>query len=117
MLRSTRPLSDVSWYSALGAAVVVSAALGLRIRHRRRRALLSRAPVATSMRTKIIAVPPRADSPSPPKSLAPTAQEAIADPELREYLARGRTISAIKRYRDLTGAGLREAKETIASLL
>jgi hypothetical protein len=38
-------------------------------------------------------------------------------PRVRELLAAGNTIGAIKQYRDETGAGLREGKERIDALL
>lgn len=38
---------------------------------------------------------------------------AIADPELLASLKQGQTISAIKRYRELTGSGLKESKDAI----
>ena len=37
----------------------------------------------------------------------------IDDPELREHLAAHRLIEAIKRYRELTGVGLKDAKDAI----
>jgi ribosomal protein L7/L12 len=39
--------------------------------------------------------------------------DAIADPELQSYLQPNTKIQAIKRYRDLTDAGLKEAKDAI----
>jgi ribosomal protein L7/L12 len=36
-----------------------------------------------------------------------------ADPEIQDLLAKGNEIQAIKRYRELTGLGLKEAKEAI----
>lgn len=38
------------------------------------------------------------------------------DPELLELVQRGKNIQAIKRYRDLTGAGLKEAKSAVERL-
>jgi large subunit ribosomal protein L7/L12 len=38
------------------------------------------------------------------------------DAELRDLLARGRKIEAIKRYRDDTGVGLKEAKDAVEGL-
>ncbi|MGH2922980.1 MAG: ribosomal protein L7/L12 [Solirubrobacterales bacterium] len=35
------------------------------------------------------------------------------DPEIQDLLAKGNKIQAIKRYRELTGAGLKEAKDAI----
>jgi hypothetical protein len=45
----------------------------------------------------------------------------VADPQphlapVRAELARGRKIEAIKAYREITGAGLREAKEAVDGL-
>ena len=42
------------------------------------------------------------------------SDEARAD--IEELLARGRTIDAIKRYRDDTGAGLAEAKAAVEGM-
>jgi ribosomal protein L7/L12 len=39
--------------------------------------------------------------------------DAAADPEIQDLLAKGNELQAIKRYRELTGAGLGEAKEAI----
>jgi ribosomal protein L7/L12 len=39
--------------------------------------------------------------------------DAIADEQLQEALTRGNKIEAIKRYRELTGAGLKEAKDAV----
>jgi ribosomal protein L7/L12 len=39
--------------------------------------------------------------------------EAVQDTELQGYVAQDMKIHAIKRYRELTGAGLKEAKDTI----
>ncbi|AGF73744.1 hypothetical protein [Corynebacterium halotolerans] len=53
----------------------------------------------------------RADLPPlEPRDLTP--EDTLPD-EVRALLDRGREIAAIKRYRELTGAGLRAAKETI----
>jgi ribosomal protein L7/L12 len=38
---------------------------------------------------------------------------AASDPEIGDYLSRGKKIDAIKRYRELTGAGLKEAKDAL----
>ena len=43
--------------------------------------------------------------------------DAIADPELQSYLQPNTKIQAIKRYRDLTDAGLKEAKDAIEYVL
>jgi ribosomal protein L7/L12 len=49
---------------------------------------------------------------------APSAahEAAIADPELQSLLAQKQTIGAIKRYRELTGTGLKESKDAIDAL-
>ena len=39
--------------------------------------------------------------------------DPIEDPEIQDLLAKGNEIQAIKRYRELTGLGLKEAKEAI----
>ena len=39
--------------------------------------------------------------------------DAASDPEIQDLLAKGNEIQAIKRYRELTGAGLKEAKNAI----
>ena len=41
------------------------------------------------------------------------AVNAAEDPEIQDLLAKGNEIQAIKRYRELTGAGLKEAKDAI----
>jgi ribosomal protein L7/L12 len=41
---------------------------------------------------------------------------AIADPELRTLLEQKQLISAIKRYRELTGSGLKESKDAVEAL-
>ncbi len=43
--------------------------------------------------------------------------DALADAEIQDALAHGMTIAAIKRYRDLTGAGLKEAKDAIEQVM
>jgi ribosomal protein L7/L12 len=35
------------------------------------------------------------------------------DPEIQDLLAKGNEIQAVKRYRELTGLGLKEAKDAI----
>ena len=41
---------------------------------------------------------------------------AAADPEVQRHLAEGQLIAAIKRYRTLTGSGLKEAKDAVDAL-
>ena len=50
--------------------------------------------------------PPHADAPAPPE----------VDALLWESLKSGRKIDAIKRYRELTGCGLRDAKEAVEGM-
>jgi large subunit ribosomal protein L7/L12 len=38
------------------------------------------------------------------------------DPEIRELLRSGNKINAVKRYRELTGAGLKEALDAVERL-
>lgn len=54
--------------------------------------------------------------PLPETSRRITSEMAIDDAELRRHLAGGRLIDAIKRYRELTGLGLKESKDAIESL-
>lgn len=42
---------------------------------------------------------------------------ATGDPEFQDYLERNRKIEAIKRYRELTGLGLKEAKDAVEYLM
>jgi ribosomal protein L7/L12 len=57
---------------------------------------------------------PVAHAPAAPRRI--TSELAIDDAELRRHLAGGRLIDAIKRYRELTGLGLKESKDAIESL-
>jgi ribosomal protein L7/L12 len=41
------------------------------------------------------------------------AVDPVDDPEIQDLLAKGNEMQAIKRYRELTGAGLKEAKDAI----
>jgi ribosomal protein L7/L12 len=47
-------------------------------------------------------------------SFAPSGPDA--DPEVLDALRSGNTIGAIKRYRELTGLGLAEAKDAVEGL-
>lgn len=47
---------------------------------------------------------------------SPAHDAAIADPELRTLLEQKQLIGAIKRYRELTGAGLKESKDAVEAL-
>jgi ribosomal protein L7/L12 len=46
----------------------------------------------------------------------PEHEAAIADPELRTLLEQKQLIAAIRRYRDLTGSGLKESKDAVEAL-
>ena len=46
----------------------------------------------------------------------PAHDAAIADLDLRNLLAQKQLIAAIKRYRELTGAGLKESKDAVEAL-
>jgi len=52
---------------------------------------------------------------APPQSDA-AHEAAIVDPQLRALLQQKQLIGAIKRYRELTGVGLKEAKDAVESL-
>ena len=56
----------------------------------------------------------RIATPEEPAELDP---KTLADDELRRYLRERKKINAIKRYRELTGTGLKVAKEIVESLL
>lgn len=43
----------------------------------------------------------------------PTELDPNDDPEIQDLLAKGNEMQAIKRYSELTGLGLKEAKEAI----
>jgi ribosomal protein L7/L12 len=53
-------------------------------------------------------------APQPPASTH--VGDAARDPELLEALAAGKKILAIKRYRELTGASLKESKEAVDAM-
>jgi large subunit ribosomal protein L7/L12 len=55
-----------------------------------------------------------AEGGAPPTGAAHDA--AIADPELLAMLAQKQMIDAIRRYRELTGVGLAEAKDAVEAL-
>jgi ribosomal protein L7/L12 len=54
--------------------------------------------------------------PAPAPVATVSAGAAIDDAELRAHLAADRPIEAIKRYRELTGLGLKESKDAIDAL-
>lgn len=61
-------------------------------------------------RGRYVGQPPQGD-----RGLAPVAGGA-SDAELRALLAAGKTVEAIKRYRETHGVGLKEAKDAIDAL-
>ncbi len=61
---------------------------------------------------EISSPPPPLSSDASPTFYA-TPEQAAYDPEVRDYLARGLKINAIKRVRELTGLGLKEAKDWV----
>lgn len=86
----------ISW--ALAAALaVVAFLLGLTIGRR------------SSGSASVVWTDAKADAAGP--RLAPA--EAAADAEVVELMRRGRKIEAIKRYRQLTGLGLKESKAAV----
>lgn len=54
--------------------------------------------------------------PTPGASAKTPGLDPAADPEIHRLVATGELIEAIKRYRTLTGAGLKEAKEAIEGM-
>ena len=103
--------------SVLGAAVVIAFSLGVLMGRRdARRQHPGGTQDGAASRGKVIEVPPGSASEPIAASFTLSASEAVQDAELREHLEHGRMISAIKRYRDLTGVGLREAKQAVEAL-
>lgn len=41
------------------------------------------------------------------------SSDPIDDPEIQDLLAKGNQIQAVKRYRELSGQGLKEAKDAV----
>jgi len=62
---------------------------------------------------KVVEVPARA---GPTAAAASRNLSLAAENEVRRHLERGNVIEAIKRYRELTGVGLREAKEGVEAM-
>lgn len=61
--------------------------------------------------------PPRTLSqPNAAKTVVTVRTETIADEEIRELIRQNRKIEAIKRLRDATGLGLKEAKDAVEAL-
>src|SRR5690349_3036097 len=51
-----------------------------------------------------------------PRAAPPVRLDPAAESELRDMVARGQKIEAIKRVRELTGLGLKEAKDYVELL-
>ena len=81
-------------YSVLAAVAAIAFVIGVLTGRRR-------------SNTKVIWEAPRS---------GPEHDAAIADPELRALLAQKQLIPAIKRYRQLTGSGLKESKDAVDAL-
>lgn len=81
-------------YSVLAVVAVLAFALGIFTARRR-------------SSTKVIWESPRT---------GPEHEAAIADPELLTLLEQKQLIAAIKRYRKLTGSGLKESKDAVDAL-
>lgn len=71
-------------------------------------------PIFNRERTPTPINTPPAAPPPPPKR--PTIAEALHDAELLGYVDEGEKVHAIKRLRELTGAGLKESKDAIDQL-
>jgi hypothetical protein len=89
-------------YTVLAVAVVVALVIGVLIGRRR------------PAEHVVWEAPPR-DSARAGRSSSGD-DTALADPELLGHLDRDQTISAIKRYRELTGLGLKEAKDAVDAI-
>lgn len=81
-------------YSVLAVVALAAFVLGILVARRR-------------SDTKVVWEAPRT---------GPDHEAAIADPQLLSLLAQKQLIPAIKRYRELTGAGLKESKDAVESL-
>ena len=62
------------------------------------------------------ALPPGGAMPPLPAASQDIPVDVAADPEVRQLLAGGNKIAAIKRVRELTGVGLKEAKDYVDAL-
>ncbi|MEU1544991.1 ribosomal protein L7/L12 [Nocardia sp. NPDC005745] len=58
-----------------------------------------------------------APAPAAPPRVVPSVPRGDGMAEIDGLLAQGRKIHAIKRYRELTGCGLKEAKDAVESRL
>jgi ribosomal protein L7/L12 len=101
-------------YSVVVAIAVISFSIGVLLGRRGARQGVVASDGAHVVH--VVAVPP-SEQPAPAlASRGASTAQAPQDPELRGYLERGQLIDAIKRYRDLTGVGLREAKDAVEAL-
>jgi len=99
--------------SVVLAIAVISFSVGVLLG---RRGASTRVVTPRAVDARVVDVPPRDSTERAPASLDSSAARAVRDTELTRYLESGQLINAIKRYRDLTGVGLREAKEAVAAL-
>jgi large subunit ribosomal protein L7/L12 len=66
---------------------------------------------------RVFVVRRRAEDIHPPHPREPAARlDAAHERELRRLLAARQKIAAIRRYRELTGAGLKDAKDAVERL-
>jgi hypothetical protein len=101
-------------YSVLVGGVMIAFAVGLVLGRRNARpGGIWASPGGAATSVKGIEVPPRAGPAAAPAS---RTLSVAAENELRRHLERGHMIEAIKRYRELTGVGLREAKEGVEAM-
>lgn len=101
-------------YSVLVGAVMIAFVVGLLLGRRNSRpGGIWASPGGAVTSVKAIEVPARAGPAAAPASR--NLSVAVAN-EVRRYLERGQVIEAIKRYREATGVGLREAKEEVEAM-
>ena len=90
--------------SVVLAIAVISFSVGVLLG---RRGASTRVVTPRAVDARVVDVPPRDSTERAPASVDSSAARAVRDTELTRYLESGQLISAIKRYRDLTGVGLR----------
>jgi ribosomal protein L7/L12 len=104
-------------YSVFVATVVVTFVVAFILgRHNSHRRVVWKSAGDAATGAKVIEVPLGEGSQSAIAPLTPSTTEAARDPVLRGHLEREQLIEAIKRYRELTGVGLKEAKEAVEAL-
>lgn len=70
----------------------------------------------SSRTVEVVALKPPPPGVPQVKPTVEAARDVINDAVLQELVRHGRKIEAIKRYRELSGVGLREAKEAVDAL-